>query len=242
MHVKATPSERFPRAPAYLVACLRMLVVDGILAPDRPQSIARVASLLRVEEPMAVAVLMELGRDGFLERVGNDRVRARSLAEMPDEEILQIRRLIEPPAIRAAGERARTVDIITLRHLADRVESALAKNDYGEFRRADDEFYAGLISLHPNAELARLCKELRQRTACDGLRVPVERGVLSEVMRCHQRVVDLIESGEFGDLEVLSLAVVDRLHFVGAPRMDAPYLVGPPLVLDPHVDEEFLEG
>ena len=242
MHVKTTPHERAPRPPTHLVARLRMLVVDGVLPSDQPETITRVAAMLRVDESMAWSTLMELGRDGFLERVGEDSVRVRTLAEMPDDEILEIRRLVEPSAVRAAAEHARVADLIALRQLADQVESALARQEYGEYRHADNEFFAALISLHPNAELARLCTELRHRTPDEGFRVAVEWGMLSDMLHSHRQAVDLIEDGDFAALEVLSLTGIDRLHFVGAPRMDAPYLVGPPIALDPHVDEEFLEA
>lgn len=241
MHVKATPGGRAPRPPAHLVGRLRMIVVDGVIPPDAPVTIAHVADLLNVDPEVALLVLMELGRDGFLERVGEDAVRVRDVSETVGDEILQIRRMLEPPAIRTAGEHARAVDLITLRHLAERVDAAVVARDYIAFRRADDAFAATLLSLHPNTELARLCTELRLRTAYDGLRVPVEHGVLSAMMQPHDRMVDLIAAGDHAGVEELALALVNRLHFVGAPRMDAPHLVGAPIPLEPDVDVEFLE-
>lgn len=241
MQVKASNGGGTPRPPAHLVGRLRMIVVDGILAPGHPVPITRIAEMLRIDDDLALQVLMELGRDGFLERAGDDAVRVLALTETQGDEIVQIRRLLEPPAIRTAAENARAVDLITLRHLAGRVDEAVASRDYIAFRRADDAFNATLLSLHPNTELARLCTELRLRTAYDGLRVPVEHGVLSDMMRPHARIVDLIEAADFAAVEGLSLAIVNRLHFVGAPRMDAPHLVGPPIRLEPEVDVEFLE-
>lgn len=241
MHVKATYGGRAPRPPAHLVGRLRMIVVDGVIAPGEPILIAQVADMLRIDTDLALTVLMELGRDGFLERVGEDAVRVRAVAELPGDEIVQIRRMLEPPATRLAAEHARTVDLITLGHLAERVDAAVQARDYIAFRRADDAFAATLLSLHPNAELARLCTELRLRTAYDGLRVPVEYGVLSDMLRPHARIVAMIASGDFAGVEELSLAIVDRLHFVGAPRMDSPHLVGAPIPLEPDVDDEFLE-
>lgn len=241
MHVKAGSGERAQRPPAHLVGRLRMMIVDGVIAPDEPIAIARIADVLRVDTDMALLVLMELGRDGFLERVGEDAVRVRGLTETPADEIVQIRRMLEPPSVKTAAEHARAVDLITLSHLAQRVDDAVADRDYIAFRRADDAFAATLLSLHPNAELARLCTELRLRTAYDGLRIPIEHGVLSDMMRPHASIVELIESGDFVGVEKLSLAIVNRLHFVGAPRMDAPHLVGAPIRLEPDSDIEFLQ-
>lgn len=217
------------------------MVVDGLITDAQPVPIARVAEMLRVDHDLALLALMELGRDGFLQRVNEDAVRVRGLAEAPEDEILHVRRMLEPCTLRGAAEHARTVDLITLRHLADRVETAIQERDYIAFRRADDAFAATMLALHPNTELARLCTELRLRTAYDGMRVPVEHGVLSDMLRPHARMVDLIEAHDYAGVEQLALAIVDRLHFVGAPRMDAPHLVGAPIPLEPEVDVEFLE-
>ena len=239
MQGRATPDEPFSGPPARLVARLRMLVVDGFLAPDRPEPIDAVAAVLGVDERLAWAVLMELGRDGFLERVGEDRVRVRTLPEMMDAQVLQVRALVEPPAVRGAAEHARAVDLMEVRALAEHVEDAVTKHDHGEFRRCDDEFFAAWLALNPNVELARLCTELRQRTACDGLRAPVEWGVSSDLLGTHRRMVDLLEAGAFDALEDLSRTIVERLRFVGAPRMDAPYLADPPVSLVPDGDDGF---
>lgn len=218
-----------------------MMVVDGLITHDEPVALRRVADMLRIDDDLALLVLMELGRDGFLERVGDDAVRVRDLTETPEDEVLHVRRMLEPPALRGAAEHARTVDLITLRHLADRVDAAVRERDYIAFRRADDAFAATMLALHPNTELARLCTELRLRTAYDGMRVPVEHGVLSDMLRPHAVMVDLVEARDYLGVEELALAIVDRLHFVGAPRMDAPHLVGAPILLEPEVDSEFLD-
>lgn len=231
-----------PRPAAHLVGRLRMIVVDGVIAPGESVAITHIADLLRIDEEQTWSVLLELGRDGFLEKAGEDAVRVLAQGEAPGDEIVQIRRMLEPPATRVAAENARAVDLITLRHLAQKVDDAVAARDYLDFRRADDAFAATLLALHPNAELARLCTELRLRTAYDGLRAPVEHGVLSAMMRPHARIVDMTEAGDFDGVEKLSLMIVNRLHFVGAPRMDAPHLVGPPLPIEPDVDVEFLDG
>lgn len=218
-----------------------MMVVDGSIPTDEPIEIDRIADLLRADASVTLLVLMELGRDGFLERVGEDAIRVRDRAEAPGDGIVQIRRMLEPVALRTAAEHARPVDLITLRHLAEGVEAAVAARDYLAFRRADDAFVATLLSLHPNVELARLCTELRLRTAYDGLRVPVEQGVLSDSLRPDARIVDLIAAGDFAGVESLAETLIDRLRLVGAPRMDSPHLVGAPIPLDVEVDVEFLE-
>lgn len=242
MHLKAPYADPVPRAPVHLVGKLRMFIVDGVVPPDEPIPIGRVAELLRVDLNLALTVLMELGRDGFLERVDGDSVRVRKLSETFVDEIVQIRRLIEPVGVRAAAEHVRPVDVITLRDLVERVETAIQQRDWMEFRRAEDALAATLLALNPNAELARLCTELRLRTHYDGLRGPIEQGVLGQALQYHRPLLDLIEAGDLDGVESLMMGIVDALHFVGAPRMDNPHLVGAPVALDEDADVEFLDA
>ena len=218
-----------------------MMVVDGTIPTGEPVAIERIAEVLGVDDTVTLLALMELGRDGFLERVGEDAVRVRDRVEAPGDGIIQVRRMLEPTTLRTAAEHARPVDLITLRHLADEVEAAVAARDYLAFRRADNAFLATLLSLHPNPELARVCTELGARTAYEGLRVPVEHGLLSDTLRPDARIVDLIAAGDFAGVESLAARLIDRLRLVGAPLMDSPHLVGAPIPVDVDADVEFLE-
>ncbi|MFP5415924.1 MAG: GntR family transcriptional regulator [Actinomycetes bacterium] len=229
--------------PPLMVGRLRMLVADGSLPARDSVPIGTVATMLDVAPQAALGVLMELGRWGFLERVDDETVRVRAVAEDEiQDDILEIRRMLEPAAMRRAAEHARPVDLITLRALVDPVDAAVEARDPHGFRHAEDALAATLLSLHPNVELARLCVELRLRTAYDGLRAAVEEGVLGTPFRQHGRLVDLVESGDFDGVERLARDTVAALHYVGAPRMDSPYLAGAPIALDTEVDVEFLDA
>lgn len=241
MHVKVAPGDP-ASAPAHLVGRLRMFVADGVLQPGEPTPIGEVAEMLGgVSASTALGVLMEVGRDGFLERVDDETIRVRPVADGVQDNILQIRQLLEPAALRGAAEHARLVDLITLRSLVEAVDAAIEACDYQAFRHADDALVATLLWLHPNVELARLCVELRLRTAYDGLRVPVEYDVLGSAFRQHGRLVDLVGAGDLDAVEQLARDAVAALHYVGSPRMDTPHLVGAPVVLDTEADVEFLE-
>lgn len=243
MHVRVAFAGPVPHPPALLVGQLRMFVVDGVVPAGTRIRVSRVADLLECDEDTAWMVLLELGRDGFLERVDDDTVRVRPDGATAQDETVQIRHLLEPAAARAAAAHARPVDLITLGHLVERVEEAVEARDYIAFRRAEDALVATLLGLHPNAELARLCTELRLRTAYDGLRVPLEQGLLGRSLRRHRELLDLIAVGDLDGVETLIRTSLDVLHFVGAPRMDAPHLVGLPLTLvtDDDLDGEFLD-
>lgn len=227
---------------AALVGRLRMLVVDGVLAAGRDESLADVASLLGVGEVEAGDAVRELGRDGFLERVGSDRVRVRTPDEVPPDDVIALRRLVEPHAHAEAARAARPVDVIALRELAGAVDAALRARDVDAHRTASEALEEAFVSLQANAELTRLCADLRRRTPLDGLRQPVESGSDSTALREHHHLIALVEQRDVAGVEALARRRIDRLHLVGAPRMDLPYLAGPATQPEQPLDAEFLEA
>lgn len=225
-----------------LVGRLRVLVVDGVLSGRDTWAVGDITTALGVGEEDAWVVLRELGRDCFLQRIDDETVRVRAASEVPADEVVQIRTLLEPLAARVAASRARAVDRIALQELAGAVASAFDEHDAGAYRRADDAFWSALFSLHPNAELGRLLGDLRLRTATDGLGVMVETGQRCRAQMVHDAVVAAVADGDVAEVERLSAQAMSTLRFVGAPRMDRPYLPGiirPPL--QDEVDAEFLE-
>ena len=119
---------------------------------------------------------------------------------------------------------------------------ALLERDFAAFRRAEDALFASLLTLHPNAELTRLVADLRARTPLDGLRAGVECGVVAASLLPHQRLLDLIETGEYDAVECLVDFALGALRYVGAPVMDAPHLSGAPMDPGERPDGEFLDA
>lgn len=229
---------------AALVGRLRMLAVDGELTPGSEVSLADLALRLQVCEAEAGAAVRELGRDGFFERVGADHVRVRHREELPPDDVIALRRLVEPHAYADAARAVRPVDLIALRELAQGVDAALRARDFEAHVAACEALEDALVALQGNGELARLCADLRRRTPLDGLRQPVESGTDSAALREHHRLLALLECGDVDGVRALALARIDRLHLVGAPRMDHPYLAGPATHPEEPLDAdaEYLEG
>lgn len=242
MHVNVAFVEVLPRPSAEKVARLRMLIADGALAPDVPHPIVRVAGLLEIDAQSALEVLMEVGRDGYLERADETTVRVRSEREFRGSDVLEVRGMLEPVAVRCAAEHVRPADLITLRQLERRVEETVADRDFPAFRRAEDALFGSLLSLHPNGELVRLITDLRLRTPYEGVRDALECGVLALTLQPHTRLLDLVETCDPDAVEALMRATLAALRFVGAPVMDAPHLGGVPVGPDGQPDGEFLDA
>lgn len=231
-----------PRPPAVLVARLRMMLADGVMTPGIPYAICHVARLLKTDADVALDVLMELGRDGFLERTDDTTIRVCTQEESRSSDVLEVRRLLEPAAVRWAASHVRPVDLITLRQQACRVDESVAAHDFDAFRRCDDALITSLLSLHPNDELLRLIADLRVKTPYDGLRDAFAFGVCADSLHAHGRLLDLVEAHKVDAVEALVRQSLAALRFVGAPVMDAPFLHGLPAGRDGQPDGEFLEA
>lgn len=242
MDVNVAYVEAVPRPATELVARLRMLVADAVLPPGVPCAISRVATLLETDEAGALEVLMELGRDGYLERLDDAHIRVPTLEEFGGSDVLGVRVMLEPAAVGGAARHVRPADMITLRQQERRVCESVRERDFAGFRRAEDALFASVLSLHPNAELARLVTDLRLRTPYDGLREGVECGLIAERLQPHLRLLDLVEAGDAAAVATLVTATLTALRFVGAPVMDAPHLHGVPLGPDGQPDGEFLDA
>lgn len=241
MKAVAPRAEAKRRSLPELVARLRMLIADGVLPRDIPTDYDRTGELLGLDASAARGVVAELGRDGFLESWGQDAYRVRRVEEVPEADFIELRRMLEPTAARRAAALTRPVDLITLRALADEVATAARDGDFTAFRRSADTFMASILARHPNTELTDLCAELRSRTPHDGLRVPVQAGVLAANFQRQRLLVDLIEAGDLDGVEALVRSHIDLLQLVGAPRMDEPYLPGPAMDAEPEPDTEFID-
>ncbi|QIK72821.1 GntR family transcriptional regulator [Propioniciclava coleopterorum] len=242
MHVSAAFVEALPRPAAEKVARLRMLIAEGSLATDAPLPIARVAESLDTDADTALEILMELGRDGYLERVDEATVRVCTEQEFRGSDVLEVRGMLEPAAVRCAAVHVRPADLITLRQQEQRVAETVSDRDFTAFRRAEDALVSSLLSLHPNAEIARLVADLRVRTPYDGLRDALECGVLAPTLQPHTRLLDLVEARDADAVEALIRRTLVALRFAGAPVMDAPYLHGVPVGPDGQPDGEFLDA
>lgn len=234
--------ETLPCPPAERVAHLHMLIADEVLLSDTAYPIAEIATFLGTGEDEALDTLRELGRDGFLERLESGAVRIRPEGEFRGSDVVGVRRLVEPIAMREASIFVRPADLITLRQLEGKCAEALLERDFAAFRRAEDALFASLLTLHPNAELTRLVADLRARTPLDGLRAGVECGVVAASLLPHQRLLDLIETGEYDAVECLVDFALGALRYVGAPVMDAPHLSGAPMDPGERPDGEFLDA
>ncbi len=204
-----------------VAAKLRALVVSDADRWDSPVSISDLAQQLGASEPQVTEAVAHVARDGFLRLLADDRVALREWTVEDLDEVVQIRLLLEPAALRFAAQHIRLVDLLTLRELVAEVGLAEASGDFAAFRQAADVFKITFLSFVPNRRLAHLVTDLRHATEVDGLQALIEVGAEVNMEAEYSRLLDLVEAGDLDAVETWARGRVGVLRYLGAPRMDA---------------------
>lgn len=202
------------------VAALRLMIAEGLLAVGESHTFVGVAVELGTDAAGAAAAVRELGRDGFIELLPEGRFRVDPDAATDVDDLVEVRLLLEPWALRRAAACVRVADLITLRELAAAVADTCRRADFDDYFEAVEGFYATVLSLLPNRPLAELVLDLRHRTRLDGARQIVEAGLRGDVEPEFGTLVDLIEARDLDGVEALVRCRVGQLRYLGAPRRE----------------------
>lgn len=202
------------------VAALRVMVVEGVLPPGEPRRYVDLAGVLGTDAAGVAAAVRELGRDGFVEPLSDGTFRVVPGAHEDVDDLVAIRLLVEPAALRQAAACARAVDLISLRELAALVGEACRRAAFEDYYEATEGFFTAWLSLLPNRLLADLVVDLRRRTRLDGARQILEAGLRSDVEPAYLALIGLIEAGDLDGVEAAARGMLERLRYVGAPRRD----------------------
>ena len=202
------------------VATLRVLLLDGDIVPGEAIAYADLTDALGADADAVAAAVRELGRDGFVELLREGRFMILPHEVEDVDEVVAVRLLVEPAAVRRAAAAVRLADLIPLREMVREVEAAMLRADYDQFHEAHEDFYATLLTLLPNRRLAELVLDLRRRTRMDGARQVVEAGFRMKSGPSLVRLVRLIEAGDLDGVEALMHDLVAGLRYLGAPRRE----------------------
>lgn len=202
------------------VAALRLLILRGGIVPGEPHQYADVAEALDTDAAGVAAAVRELGRDGFLELLPEGGFRVTDERDDDFDDVVAIRWLVEPAAVRRAAACVRIADLITLRELARNLEEAGRRTDFDLFFEADEGLNGTLLTLLPNRKLAELVLDLRLRTRLDGARQLVEAGLYDAAHDGYGPLIESIEAQDLDGVERFVRLRLSRLRYLGAPRRD----------------------
>ena len=186
-----------------IASALRTEIVAGRMRPGTTYKMGELAARFGASRtPMREAIL-ELEAKGLVEitRGVGFRVLAPSAKELRDN--LEVREMLEAPAMASLAARLTDEELATARGLAAAIEEAAKQNDLARYLERDREFHLYLMARTGNGKLVAIVGELRDVQRVPGLDRMAHEGSLVERNRHHVAMLDAIESGDGGRVEQL---------------------------------------
>lgn len=147
--------------------------------------------------------MLNLEKKGFVETVRNKGFRVTVVSDADVENIVAVRRLLEPPVMREIAGKIPPRAYRELRALADTIVASAAKGDLTAYLEADRVFHAALTAFAGNPRLTDLVSDLRQQTRLPGLAGLLATDELAASAAEHHDLLNLLERGDADQAEQL---------------------------------------
>jgi DNA-binding GntR family transcriptional regulator len=185
---------------------LSAAIMSGELEPGALVTVPTLAHQFAVSATPVREALLDLKQRGFVSSVRNKGFRVTAVSEEDLTEIVELRQLLEAPAMRDLAAHFPAETMPRWRSLADAISEHARNAELAEFIESDRDFHLGLLALHGNRRLVELVGELRSQTRMVNLVRMTRSRELAEVAGEHHRMLDLLASGDGVALEELTRA------------------------------------
>ncbi|MEP7034656.1 MAG: GntR family transcriptional regulator [Dermatophilaceae bacterium] len=184
---------------------LSAAIISGELAPGTLVSVPTLATQFAVSATPVREAMIDLEQRGFVSSVRNKGFRVTSVSEKDLREIVELRQLIEVPAMRALAGRFPTEELPQWRALAEEITQHAVNANLSGFIEGDRDFHLGLLGHYGNLRLVDMVRELRSQTRMVNLARMTKSTELLEAAREHHVMLDLLERGDGAALEELTM-------------------------------------
>lgn len=195
---------------------IRAEIVAGQFEPGVIYSANVIAERLGVSATPIREAMLDLTNAGLVEPVRNRGFRILTVADRDLEEIVELRLLLEPPAMRKVVDQATDEEIARLDESVTAIETAAAEQDVAAFLVADRTFHLAALQLAGNTRLVRLVDQLRDQTRLLGLRSLALEGNLSASAHEHREILDALRTRRADDAVELMRAHLEHTRGVWA--------------------------
>jgi DNA-binding GntR family transcriptional regulator len=192
---------------------LSAAIVSGELSPGTLVSAPTLAAQFQVSATPVREAMLNLAKRGFVQPVRNKGFRVTSVSKKDLEELVQVRRWLEAPAMRIVATKLTGQSADEFRLLADQITGAAARSDFHDYLTADAHFHLDLLKLTGNDRLVELVSELRKQTRLVGLATLSNTVELENSAHEHHELLDLLVAGRGADAEKLAYKHIG--HVIG---------------------------
>lgn len=203
-----------------VVEVLREAMVVGELEPGVVYSAPALAKMLGVSATPVREAMMELALQGHVEILRQRGYRIRAFSPEELDQLLEVRELLEVPAVGRAADMATGEQVAALRPLADHINEAARRGELREFIAADTALHCRLLACGGNDRLVGEVWRLRGLSRLLGLRRLHEEGVLVVTAQEHHQLLDLVEAGDREGAQALMRGHLGHVRGVWAGRAE----------------------
>ncbi|NUQ87730.1 MAG: GntR family transcriptional regulator [Glycomyces artemisiae] len=175
---------------------LSTAIISGELAPGALLTVPRLAEQFAVSATPVREAILDLEKRGFVEPVRNKGFRVTAVSDDLLHDIVEIRLLLEPPAMARLAAAFPTERLAELRTQADEIVAGARSGDLTAYLLADQKFHLELTAILGNPVLVETIAELRARTRLVGLVSLVETSMLDVSAAEHHRLLDHLVAGD----------------------------------------------
>ncbi len=175
---------------------LRGLINSNSLKAGELHSIGSVASQLGVSITPVREALLDLVGDGMVEMVRNRGFRVVKLTDQDLDELLEVRLMLEVPAVARVASLTPPPDLSGLRGLANEIVDCAKQGDMVSFLTLDRELHLSILELTGNRRLVSAVGLLRDQTRLYGLEKVIGTEAFVRSADEHPELLNLIEAGD----------------------------------------------
>ncbi|HKD88595.1 MAG TPA: GntR family transcriptional regulator [Streptosporangiaceae bacterium] len=194
-----------------VLRAIRNGLVTGQIVPGVVYSAAALAAELGVSNSPVREAMLALVDEGLMEVVPNRGYRPVTLTAADTAEIIQLRELVEVPAVGLAAESGIGDVHAALENLVGVIEETAAAGDVAGNLDADREFHLMLVAACGNQRLASLVAGLRDQARLYNLRHLAESGELRASAAEHRPLLAAVARGDRAEAERLMRAHLGHL-------------------------------
>jgi DNA-binding GntR family transcriptional regulator len=221
--LRRTPVNRLPLGDE-AASVLREAILDGRLAQGDRVNEVHLSRMLGISRGPLREALRSLERDGLITSLP---FRGASIVKVTPEDVmdvLSVRRLLEPEAVRAAIVGAGNSLVEELRTAATEMFAGAAARDPVEIAAAHGRFHSAFYKNSGNQLLARIWTRLEDPVRLYLLRRQSTFGDMSEIAAAHERLLSLTVKGAITEAqdEVVSHLTVNMGTIAGMLGADHP--------------------
>ncbi|WP_338811421.1 GntR family transcriptional regulator (plasmid) [Agrobacterium leguminum] len=194
---------------------LKLRLVSGDLQPGHIYSAAALALELGVSNSPVREAMLTLVNQGLMETVKNRGFRVVPLSEKEQQNIYDLRILLEVPSM---SRLCRATEAVLARReefskIASDIVACAKAGDIVGYLEMDRRFHLGLLEILQNDHLVTIVENLRDQSRQYGLRALSERGGLVQSALEHQPILEAVIAG---DPTLTERLMTDHLsHLVG---------------------------